>query len=127
MTGTKQWQQIIDDRANLPEVTFDVREGRRPDRDDDVVGASGIGGSVGQRQIPLRQDPIQHLLRAGLVKRHLLGAKRTEDVIAVIDAQHVDPPVGEAQGKREPDAAQADDCSCRALARLGRRKYYVGE
>ena len=64
MAGAQQRQQVIDGGAHLAQVGLDVGERRRPDRDDDVVGAGGVGGAVGQLQPPAALHPFEQLLGA---------------------------------------------------------------
>ena len=91
------------------QVGLDVRERRRADRDHDVVRARGVGGPVAELQKAVAHDPVEQLLGAGLGERHPPGAQRLEDRRVVVDPEHADAAVGEAQRQRQTDAAQADD------------------
>ena len=108
MTGTEQRQQIVDGGADLAQVGFDVREGGGADRDDDVIGAGGVGGAIGQFEAAGTLDPFEHLLGPGLIERHAARAQRVQDGWIMVDAEHPQTAVGEAQRQRQSDATEAD-------------------
>ena len=109
MTRAQQRQQVVDRRAHLAQVALDVRERRRPDRDHDVVRAGRVGRAVAQLEASGGGDAVEQLLGAGLLERHPAGANRLEHRRIVVDPEHAQPAVGEAQRQRQPDAAEADD------------------
>ena len=109
MAGTQQGQQVVDGGPDLAQVGLDVGEGRRPDGDDDVVGAGGVGGAIGELEPPRALDPLQELLGARLGERHPARAQGVQDRLIVIDTQHAQAAIGEAERQRQPDAAEADD------------------
>ncbi len=108
MAGAQQRQQVVDGGADLAQVALDVREGGRPDRDHDVVRLRGVGRAVGQLQSPGSLDAIQQRLCAGFVERHLAGSDRGQHRRVVIDPEHPQTVVGEAQRQRQSHPAKTD-------------------
>ena len=78
MAGAQQRHQVVDRGADLAQVALEVIEGRRPDRDHDVVGRGGVGRALGELQPAGRGDAVEQLLGAGLVPRHPACADRVE-------------------------------------------------
>ena len=99
MAGPQQRQQVIDDRPDLAEVGLDVREGRRADRQHDVLRGRGVGRAVGELEPAGGPHPVQQLLGPGLGEGHPAIAQRIKDGRVVVDAQHPQPAVGEAEGQ----------------------------
>ena len=55
------------------------------------------------------QHPLEQLLGARLVERHLAGARPREHRGLALDADHVEAAVGEGERERQADPAEADD------------------
>ena len=108
VAGAQHREQVVDRRPHLAQVALDVRERRGPDRDHDVVGAGGVDGALGELEAPARDHALEQLLGAGLVERHPAGADRGEHRLVVVDADHAQPAVGEAQRERQPHAPETD-------------------
>ena len=98
-------EQVVERGADVAHVDLDVAEGRRAERDDDVAGLRGVADPVRQREV----DRVEQGLGAGLLERHSPLAQRGQAVRGVVDAENAQAAVGEAQGQRQADAAQADD------------------
>ena len=102
-------EQVVERRADVADVDLDVRERRRPERDDDVLRASRVRDRVGQLQPPGRVDAVQDLLGARLLERHAAVRHGGEALGIGVDAEYAQPAIGEGQGEREPDPPDADD------------------
>ena len=102
-------EQVVERGADVGDVDLDVRERRRAERDDDVLGLRGVGDAVGDGQRAGRVDAIERVLRAGLLERHPRVADRLQAFGVLVYAEHGQPAVGERDGKREPDPAEPDD------------------
>ena len=57
---------------------------------------------------PLAQHPLEQLLRAGLVERHVTRRELSEHGVLALDPDHVEAAVGEREGERQADPPQAD-------------------
>jgi hypothetical protein len=68
--GLQDRQEVVERRADVAHVDLDVRERRRPDRDDDVLGAGGVGDAVADLEAPGGVDAVHDLLAAVLLERH---------------------------------------------------------
>ncbi len=112
-------EQVVERRADVGDVDLDVREGRRPERDDDVLGQRGVGDTVGYGQCAGGVDAVQRLLRAGLVERHPRVADGLQAVGILVDAEHRQPALGERNGEWEPDPAEPDDGDLGLAGRIG--------
>ena len=109
MAGAQVRQQVVERGADVAHVDLDVGERRRAERDDDVVGAGGVGGAIGQLEPPRALDALEQLLGARLLERHPARAHGVQDRLVVVDAEHAQAAIGEAERQRQADAAEADD------------------
>ena len=106
--GRSTRQQVVERGADVAHVDLDVRERGRPERDHDVSRLRGVGDAVGQLQPPGSLDALEQLLCAGLGERHLAGSHRGQQRRVVVDPDHPQAAVGEAQRQRQPDPAKTD-------------------
>ncbi len=102
-------QQVVEDRADVAQVDLDVREGRRAERDDDVLGGARVGRALAELEPAGVLDALEDLVGAGLVERHASLPDRAEALRVVVDAEHLQAAVGEGQRQRQADTAEADD------------------
>ena len=96
--------QVVDHGTDAAHVDLDMREGRRTERDDDVVRRSGVLHPVGELQQARRMDAVQQLVGACLLKRHLPGAHGVEAHEIVVDPHHAQAPVRKREREWEADA-----------------------
>ena len=109
MTLAKQRQELVDDGADVPDVDLDVRERRRPERQDDVLRL-GCGAHVrGHVQATARVHPAHHVLAARLVERHLSLADQVHPAFVDVDAANGQAAVGKREREGKPHAASSDD------------------
>ena len=102
-------EQVVERGADVGDVDLDVRERRRAERDDDVLGERRVGDAVGDGQRSGRVDAIESFLGAGLLERHPRVANRLQAVGVLVDAEDREAAVGERDGERETDPAEPDD------------------
>ena len=107
-------EQVVKRRADVAHVDLDVREGRSAKRDHDVLGLGGVGDLFGERKAPAQPDALEQGLGVGLLEGHQAFAHRAETGGVVVDADRPQAPIGEGQGERQSDAAEADDGDVRA-------------
>ena len=112
MPGREHPQQVVQRRADVAHVDLDVRERRCSQRDHDLTRAGGVGDALGQRQPRvggIGYHAVEQRLRAGLLEGHPPFAHGVQAGGVVVDPDHLQAAVGERQGQRQPDAAEADD------------------
>ena len=109
----QQRQQVVEHGADVAHVDLDVREARRAEREHDRARLRAVGGAVGEGEV----DAGEQLVGAGLLERHPALAQGGEHLGVVVDAEHREPGVGEAQREREADPAQSDDADVVAHGR----------
>ena len=93
-------QQVVEDRADVAQVDLDVAEGRRPERDDDVVGLRRVGDAVGPVHAACAGEDLG---RAGLVEGHAPVAHRAEELRGLVDPERR---AGRGRRRRAPAAAR---------------------
>ena len=98
-------QQVVEHGADVAHVDLDVRQRRRAEREHDRVGLGGVGGARGQLDVDARQQ----LVDARLLERHPALAQRGEPLLVLVDPEHRQARVREADGEREADPAESDD------------------
>ena len=109
MTGAQEAEQVVERRADVGHVDLDVRQRRRAERDDDVIGDGRVGDVVGHLEHAGRVDALQRGLCAGLLERHAGVAHGLQPLRVDVDAEHPQAAVGERYGQRQADPAQPDD------------------
>ena len=81
-----------------------------PERDDDVRRPRAASATRSDSSsVPAACTRSSDLLGAGLVERHPRRRGRPQALGVVVDAEHVQPAVGEREGERQADPAEADD------------------
>ena len=109
VTRAQVREQVIDHGSDAAQVALQMRERRGPDGDHDVVRGRGLSRAVRELEPAGLGDALQQRLGAGLLERHPTRSDRFEDRLVVVDPEHAQPAVGEAQREREPDATETDD------------------
>ena len=109
VAGAQVAEQVVQGRADVAHVDLDVRQRRRAERDDDVVGDRRVGDAIGHLQRAGGVHAVERVLRAGLLERHPRVAHRLQPLGGDVDAEHLQPTVGERNGQREADPTQPDD------------------
>ena len=109
MALAQDGQQVVERRADVAHVDLDVREGRRPERDHDVLGLGRVGHAVGQRETSRVAHALEQFLGAGLLERHRAALDGQQPLGVVVDSLHVQAAVGEAQRQRQAHPSEADD------------------
>ncbi len=105
VVGVEHREEVVEGLADVAHVDLDVGERRRAQGDHDVPGLRRVGHPIRQRQ----GHAIEKLLGPGFAEGHAPGPQRLEARRVVVDADHREPAVGEAQGERQAHPAEADD------------------
>jgi hypothetical protein len=81
----------------------------RAERQDDAVGLGRLLDPLRQPEVVPGDDPLEQLLGAGLVERHLARLHGLEHARLAVDPDHAQAAVGEGESERQADAAEPHD------------------
>lgn len=102
-------EDVVDHLPDLGDVDLDVYVGGSAEREDDVVGTSGVLDEASRLETPAGVHSLQQPLGAGLGERHASRREAFEDDGVPLHPDHMQTAVRKGESERKPDSAKPDD------------------